>query len=474
MKKKPVLRIAVFGIVSICLMTCEIDEFDIPTPENNEIEITGTEISFRALRTALDQQITNTGNTLLTIEEDLYISGFVISSDEQGNFFEELIIQDHYSSPNGGIRIKADVNPLFSTFEKGRKIYVKLQGLTIGFDNGQLTVGYREGNRIGGLSETRMFEFLKRDTIVEEVQAVDILISELNDTLINTFVRFDDIQFHRNEVLGSYPMTFSAEPEDQFDGERMLESCVERNTIILSTSVYADFSAVELPLGRGSIEGIFTYNFFGDEYNLVINHTGDIDMDGTDRCDPMQVDCGIVSQAGNTLLFSENFEEQTEGDPIQGNGWTNFIETGTETWEAYFDDGTNASLGISARMGAYMSGDDSNIGWLISPEIDFDLQEGEELHFKTSNSFADDSTLELFFSSNWDGQPKSITNANWQILSNAIIVQDDDFFGDWIFSGFVDLSCIEGTGHIAWKYVGSGDPDTDGTYELDDIEITSN
>jgi len=107
-------------------------------------------------------------------------------------------------------------------------------------------------------------------------------------------------------------------------------------------------------------------------------------------------------------------------------------------------------------------------------KLDFDRQDDEELHFKSSNSFADDSILELYFSSNWDGQPESITNADWQILSNAIIVRDDDFFGDWIFSGYVDLSCIEGTGHIAWKYIGSGDPDSDGTYELDDIEITSN
>ncbi|MCW5518297.1 choice-of-anchor J domain-containing protein [Aureitalea sp. L0-47] len=474
MKKKPVLKIAILTFASLCLITCEIDEFDIPLPKQQPFEITGTEVSFRALRAALDQQITNTGNPLLTVEEDLYLSGYVISSDEQGNFFEELIIQDKHTDPESGIRVKIDVNPLFSTFEKGRKVHVKLQQLTVGLDNGQLTIGYREGNRIGPLSESRMFDFLKRDTIVAEVEPMNILISELNDTLVNTYVRLSDMQFHRNEVLGSHPLTFSAEPGDQFDGERILESCIENSTIILSTSVFADFSAVELPAGMGSIEGIFTYNFFGDEYNLVINHTSNIDMAGTDRCDPMQVDCGVVSEAGSEILFTENFEDQIEGEPILGNGWTNYAEAGTEVWEAYFDDGSNASLGISARMGAYMSGDDNNIGWLITPEIDFDQQEGEELHFKTSNSFADNSTLEIFFSSNWDGEPESIISADWQILSNAIIVQDDDFFGDWIFSGYIDLSCIEGAGHIAWKYVGSGDPDSDGTYELDDIEITSN
>ena len=471
---KRILKFTALICISVGLFKCEIDDFDTPTSEITQIEISGTEISIRALRSLLDQQIANSGNSLLTIEEDLYVIGYVISNDEWGNFFEELIIQDKNSNPDAGIRVKIDANPLFAYFEVGRKVYVRLQGLTVGLDNGQLSVGFREGNRIGQLPEPRMFDHLQRDTIKKEIEPVDRLISELNDTLINTYVRFTEVQFNRNEVLGDYPLTFSAEPTDLFDGERTLESCVENTSIIVSTSVFADFSGVELPSGKGSIEGIFTYNFFGDEYNLVINHTDAINMDGMDRCDPMQVECGIVSEAGNSVLYQEYFEEQTEGEPIQGNGWTNFVEAGGETWEAYFDDGTNASLGISARMGAYMSGDESNVGWLITPEINFNLQKEEELHFKTSNSFADDSILELYFSSNWNGEPESVLEANWQILSNAIIVRDDDFFGDWIFSGYVDLSCIEGTGHIAWKYVGSGDPDSDGTYELDEIEITSN
>ena len=125
-------------------------------------------------------------------------------------------------------------------------------------------------------------------------------------------------------------------------------------------------------------------------------------------------------------------------------------------------------------MGSFKSGDDSSIGWLITPEIDFENQDGETLSFRTSTSFADGSTLELLFSFDWDGDPANITSATWNILSSAIIVDDDDFFGDWIFSGIVDLSCIEGTGHIAWKYVGSGESDFDGTYELDEIEIRSN
>lgn len=473
--KNLLLITCAFLLLSICIISCVTDdEFNVPEIELAAIELSGLEISIGALKDALLQEMANNGNTVLTIEEEIYITAYVISSDEHGNFFEEIVVQDAPNSPSAGLKIKIDSNPLFSRFEFGRKVYVKLMGLTVGLDSGQLSVGIRDGNRIGQISESRMFDFVARDTTVVTIEPALVLISELSEEHINTYVQLDDVQFNRMEVLGDDPLTYAGEPTDMFDGERTLESCTENASIVFSTSTFADFKSVRMSAGKGSVTGLFTYNFFGDEFNLVVNDLNGIQLDGMDRCDPLEVDCGVAGMVGSTILFTEFFESQIEGEPIQGNGWTNFAEAGSELWEAYFDDGSNASLGISARMGAYMSGDDANIGWLITPEINFEGQQGETLSFKTSNSFADGSTLELFFSHDWNGDPVSVTSATWNLLPSAVIVQDDDFFGDWIFSGNVDLSCIEGTGHIAWRYTGSGDPDFDGTYELDEIEIRSN
>lgn len=461
-------------LILIVLFSCvEDDEFDVPIVGNTPVELTGLPITMSALKDALLQEIENSGNNLLTFDTDLYITGYVISNDQQGNFFEEIIIQDAAIGASRGVKVLIDASPLFQSFGIGRKVYTKLNGLTVGFDSGQLTLGLRDGNRVEQIPESQMFDFVVRDTVVETIEPVVRSISELNEDAINTFVRINDVQFNRNEALGDDAKTYAGEPEDQFDGERILESCSEGNSIIFSTSTFADFKSVKLATGRGSIEGIFTYNFFGDEFNIVVNDLNGVMLDGTERCDPIEVDCGVAPTTGDTILFSEFFETQSEGDPISGNGWTNYIEEGSETWEAYFDDGTNASLGISARMGSYLSGDDSSVGWLITPEIDFDAQSGETLNFRTSNSFADGSTLELLFSADWDGDSNTVSIATWNLLPSAVLVQDDDFFGDWISSGNVDLSCIEGTGYIAWKYMGSGEEDFDGTYELDEIEIKS-
>ena len=466
--------LSIIALAVITLLACVADDkFELPESEPVQFSPLGQEISIEALKAALMQEIANNGNSLLRIENELFLSGYVISNDEHGNFFEELIIQSDTIGETEGLKILIDVNPLFQYFEVGRKIYVQLEGLTVGLHSEQPTLGYRDGNSLGAIAESRLFHHLLRDSIVGAIHPEPVDISGLTDEMINTFIQLQDVQFNRFEVLGDRPLTYAGEPEDEFDGERLLESCMENTSIVFSTSTFADFKNVSLPVGRGNVQGVFTYNFFGDEFNIVVNGPEDVMFTQTERCDPLEVDCGLASEGGKHILFSEYFETQTVGDPISGNGWTNFTEVGSASWEAYFDDGSNASLGISARMGSYMSGDDSNIGWLISPQIDFDTQEGETLNFKTSNSFADGSTLELWFSQDWDGNPLGITQATWNLLPAAIIVADDDFFGDWIFSGYVDLSCIDGVGYIAWKYVGSGGADFDGTYELDEIEIRS-
>lgn len=410
------------------------------------------------------------GFTFDLSESTQFISGYVISSDESGNWFEELILQNAAENPTAGVRVLIDVNPLFSTYEVGRKVFVKLGGLHIGDSNGVLTLGVTDGlEKISAAVEN---DFIRRSTEVGTLVPLEIAISDFDESLENLYVRLSDMQFIREEAIDNL-LTFAAEPTDEFDGERTLMSCANNQTVILSTSTFSDFKALSLPTGRGTIDGVLTRNFFGDVFNFVINDTSTIVFDQTDRCDPAQIDCGVADSAGPTVLFEDFFETQNTNQPISGNGWTNFIQEGTEAWEAFSSTGTNSSLGISARVGSFMSGDASTIAWLVTPQLNLDAQDGETLQFMTSNSFSDASTLELLFSSDWDGVPENIPSATWDILPAAVIVDDADFFGDWIDSGIVDLSCIEGSGYIGFRYIGSGDADFDGTYELDEIQINA-
>jgi hypothetical protein len=272
-----------------------------------------------------------------------------------------------------------------------------------------------------------------------------------------------EMQLHLNELGSAYAYFHGSASVN-----RTLFNCDTESVIIMRNSGYADFANLEFPQGKGSV--IAVLGSYNDTPQLYIRDTDDLSLIG-ERCDPEILDCGIAAAQGTDNLFSEDFETQATGNPISGNGWTNYIQKGTQTWESYTSTGGNPSLGVSARIGSYQSGDASTIAWLITPQIDFDAQTGETLVFKTSNSYSDGSNLQLLFSTDWDGDEAHITDANWGLLPAAYIVQDSDSYSDWFESGVVDLSCAEGTMYIAFKYSGSGDADFDGTFELDEISI---
>jgi len=465
---------ASFFLIGIIMISC-VQDNDFETPDTSQIEITieGTEIGLNTLRDLLIQEQNNSENTLLSFTDtNLFISGYVISSDEAGNFFKELIIQDASTNPIAGVKILLDVNPLFISYEFGRQIFVKLDGLTVGFDSGVLTIGIRNGGSLGKIAESQVDSIIIRGAEVAEITSFPMERDEFTAEKTNLYIHLEDVQFRMDEVLGEVPKTFAGEPTDVFDGERRLVFCSNRRSVIFSTSTFADFKALYLPEGRGTMDGILTYNFFGEEFNIVVNDPSTIYFEGSDRCDPLYLDCGLTNKEGASIVFSDNFESQEDNQPITGNGWINFSEEGTVLWEGFDGTSNNPPFGkISAQIGSFNSGDTSTITWLIAPAIKFSELNNTTLRFFTSTSFADESILEVLISTNWDGITEDIDSFEWANLSGARIADSNDPFQDYISSRVIDLSCVEGTGYIAWRYTGSGDLDFDGTYELDEIEI---
>lgn len=475
MKTNKFLNVLIFfAFIGLSVSCVEDGDFDVPSgTEVQEPILTGTATTFSAVYAAYNQAVSG-GDSFVTFENDIYITGYVISSDRAGNYFEELIIQnkvddsDPAADPRLGLKIELNIPSLFQTYQVGRKVYIKLNGLSAGISNGVLVIG--KGSELDQIQPFEFQNFILRSNEVATITPKVTTIGNLTAADRNTLIQLPNMQFFRDQLS----LTYAGEASDQFDGFRTLESCDDGLTIPLQTSTFADFKSLQVNQNKGAIQGVYSRDF-GDDFDVfIINSPADIDFTDTDRCDPIELNCGTATTEGPNTLFEDNFETQATFSPISGNGWTNFIQEGTEGWEAYSSGGSNASLGISARVGSFQSGDASSIAWLISPAINFDAQDGETLSFQTSNSFADGSTLELLFSTDWDGNTANITSATWGIIPAAYIVQDSDFFGAWLSSGIVDLSCATGTMYIAFRYKGSGDSGFDGTYELDEIKIKSN
>jgi hypothetical protein len=472
-KMKNFNKLFAIAVLSVITFSCvEDDDFNLPDTAAIDIEAPANLIDISSVIGQIGQA--QTGLVTFDPNNDQFIEGFVISSDEAGNYFEELIIQDAIENPTAGIKILIDNSPLFTTYAIGQRVYIKLDGLTAGLSNGVPVLGINGNGTIEKIAPALQGSVVLRDSEVFNIVPTPISgPSEFRTEKLLTLIQLPEAQFTDADLASN--RTFASEPTDQFDGVRLVQTCGDffAAPIRMETSTFSDFKALRLPEGSGSITAILQRDFRDEFFVIAINSPDDFIFDASVRCNFAIVACGTVATAGTNVLLSENFETQSTGAAAMPAGWTNFQEAGTQTWEVYTASGTNASLGKSVNCGSFRSGDVSTAAWLITPQFDFDAQTGEVFSFETSNSFADGSSMELLYSSDWDGTATGVDTASWEPMSDPVIVSDSENFGNWVFSGHVSLDCVTGTGAIAFRYVGSGDPGTDGTYELDNISLSS-
>jgi hypothetical protein len=465
--KLTILKMLLFlSLLNACVAD---DDFDLPKVNDTDTPGLTVNTDLHALLGIFNQD----PKDITTIDQDFIFEAYVISSDEAGNFYKELIVQDKPENPTAGMNIKLNMVAYSQYFNFGRKLLINARGLSIGNMNGVPTLGMVNGKQVVNIPQTKISDHLFRTAEVATIVPLQLEALQFHDRFENLFVKLENVQFSEFLIDPQNPFTYASEDVDEFDGERLLESCNGDFPFVLSTSTYADFSAFRLPAGAGNLQGVLTRDYYDKFYTLYLNSPADINF-SEERCEKEKLECGLAGSPGFKILFSDDFSGQTNNKPIKGNGWKLIVQEGSKEWEAFTASGGNASLGRSARIRPSGSGDRKTVSWLITPAINFDTNTGEVLSFKTSTSFSNGSTLEVLISTNWDGNEENFLHAEWKTLTAAYIAQNSDFFGDWLSSGNIDLSCVEGKGYIGFKYSGSDSPYYNGIYELDDIWITAN
>lgn len=75
----------------------------------------------------------------VTFDSDYWIKAQVISSDQSGNLYRTMYIQD----ATGGIELKMGTRNLYNDYKLGQWVYVNCNGLTIGDYHGMIGLGYK-------------------------------------------------------------------------------------------------------------------------------------------------------------------------------------------------------------------------------------------------------------------------------------------------------------------------------------------
>jgi endonuclease I len=167
------------------------------------------------------------------------------------------------------------------------------------------------------------------------------------------------------------------------------------------------------------------------------------------------------------VLLDEDFESTNENQSIVLNGWMNYIETGTVSWESLLYNSNRY-----AQISSYQSGEQNTV-WLITPAINLDLSKDENFSFDVNVGYWKQEGLSILLSSNFDGN--HVVTASWtDVTSNFTIpTTPTNSYGTFTNAGTMDLSAYTGTIYLAFKYQGdeSGTNTNTTTYQIDNVLI---
>ena len=464
MKTIKLNKLAILLLSFVVFTACvEDDDFNTPDLSITDPNIDGNIVDIDAVKGSFLQS----GEEIFTFEAtNSYMEGYVISSDESGNFFKEVVLQDKAENPTNGIMLQLDVNPIFTTLDFGRKVYIKLDGLSIGESNGVIQLGRRDGNEIGRISATQMSEYVIRTPEVATIVPLEVSISDFSEDLESIYIRLNDVQFNRFDVLGPNPTTFAAEDGDEFDGERLLESCADGGTVILSTSTFADFKTLNLPTGRGFVDAVLTRDFFDDFYTIYLNSPEGVNFSSdVERCDPNVLEC-TGAFGGGSVLFSENFTAYTNIGQAETAGWTNINVSGGSLEYVL----GNFSGNKYAQVSGFGSGQAEIDTWLVTPEINLDGTTGESLTFDLEVAFANGVILTVLITDDYTGD---VTTTEWTQLDLTIPNVPTSGFGGFNNVGNINISCLDCNVRVAFRYQGS-DPSATTRYHVDNVTVRGN
>lgn len=266
----PMLALASAGIVG-----CS-DNFDTPPMVIPSTDIEANITIFDLKKQYWDDARNYIDTIALAASGDsLYIKGRIISSDESGNIYKALYIQDE----TGALCMSIDRNNLYNDYRVGQEVVLSVSNMYIGKYNGLQQLGQPEYTQQYGWEAAFMnYEFFLQHVRlngmpdVSKIDTIDIDLGSLpssGDELIRLqgqLVRLRNVHFPEADGL----TTFS---DADASSNRTVEDA-SGNTIIMRNSSYADFQPDLLPMGEGDIIGILGY--YGTDWQLLLRSTDDL------------------------------------------------------------------------------------------------------------------------------------------------------------------------------------------------------
>lgn len=293
------------------------------------------------------------------IPDGTIITGIITSSDEEGNCYKYLTIQDE----TGAIMIKVDDSSLFPKYQIGQRIYVKCGDMVIGDYRKNKQLGFWVDGSMTGIVSSQEDLYLFRDGLVgAEPEAVAVTsASQIGSSMYNRLVKLENCHFQ----TGGQENFCDA-------GSNTSRNIImsDGSTVVLRTSSYAKFANMLLPEGEGDIYGIVTV--YNTTVQFIIRSIKDIHFAAP-----------TVTTDFNVVDFTNN--------PIENQGWS---VKGDAGWFYYAAGQAFAVQNQSSEMIE---------SWLVSPAIAMPAMHDVFLSMDDQMNASVNGQLEIYYSTTYNG-----------------------------------------------------------------------
>lgn len=321
-----------------------------------------------------------TQDSICRYDEQFIVKAVVVSSDEGGNCYKYLTIQDE----TGGIEIAIDRSSLYNDYPVGQTIYLNCAGLIVGDYHNKYQVGWAYQGSVGRIAPADLSRYISKDGLPDlnnPLVANPIEIKTINDLTVensNCLVKIECCKF--NPADDGLPLSdndYTTDREITFNGV----------PLTLRTSNYAYFRNTLIDASKEyTLYGILS--IYNKEYQLTLRTKNDIQF-----YYPPQ----IVTLAD--LTFDDN--------SLSSGNWSQFPEN--QSWKYRSFDGNNFIYHLETSNQC----DD----WLISPEFDLGDVTGAMLYLDHQNNVGGSPAYyyQVYYSTSYSGG--AFNESDWTAFS---------------------------------------------------------
>lgn len=352
---------------------------------------------------------TNAGEQMDSIchgDEQFIVKATVVSSDEGGNFYKCMVLEDE----TGAIQFQINTSGLCSSYPPGQTVYLNCKGLVVGNYHGVRQIGWIYNGEVGRVDGHFLEQYLTKDGLPQPLTPRDINTpgDVTNSNNVCRLVRIHNCEFE-DDVVGK-PWS-----EETTTTSRKIKSIngVAVSNLVVRTSNYAKFRKAYVPSGSGDLIGILS--IYNSTYQLMLRTIDDVQ------------EFGALEEVASVNLASGNS-----------------IYTGTD-WRV------NSDFMLHNRA-------ETNIDdWLITPELQGDVINGATMYvnqlLNTDVSTVNTDMFMIYYTTNYTGE--NTPASAWHQLNYNVSS------GSWYDAEVTGLGSFNSNDRVRFAFrFKTDDPDT--------------